>query len=98
MGMEDAASLATLLNRDVKKEDIARRLQLYNKLRYPRTVACKFSSEIFKLGWSTNPDEAAAQCMEQKVPGVALPKDVIAFLFQYDPVQEAKDALAAEGN
>lgn len=95
MGMEDAATLATLLDHNVTKEDLPRRLELYNQLRYPRTVTTKFASEIFKLGWTTNPDEAAQELLTQKVPGAVLPKDAQKYLFTYDVVQEAKNALAA---
>jgi len=95
MGIEDAGTLATLLDRNVTKEDIPRRLELYNQLRYPRTVTCKFASEIFKLGWTTNPDEAAQKLLTQKVPDAYLPKDPPAYLFKYDVVQEARNALAA---
>jgi len=95
MGMEDAGTLATLLDGNVTKGDLPKRLELYNQLRYPRTVTCKFASEIFKLGWTTNPDEAAQELLTQKVPGAHLPKDPPAYLFKYDVVQEAKNALAA---
>lgn len=93
MGIEDGAVLGTLLDANTNSDNLAQRLDLYNKARYPRTVIVKFGSEMLKLFADSR--EEAERLLQEKVPGALLPQDMEGYLWSFDAIQNAKDMLAA---
>lgn len=87
-GFEDAAALATLLDSKTAPEDIPARLQLYNKIRYPRALTVMFMSMVH--------DENRGSVLEQLrkfVPNAEYPEDMFEYTWLSDPVHEARIAL-----
>ncbi|KIL92376.1 3-hydroxybenzoate 6-hydroxylase 1 [Fusarium avenaceum] len=88
---EDAAALGILFPADITLEDIPRRLELYNQLRYTRAVTVMFMSKVN--------DERRGTMMEDLrkfVPDAELPPDMFPYLWNHYVIQDAQKALARE--
>ncbi|KAM0231395.1 hypothetical protein ACHAPO_008505 [Fusarium lateritium] len=88
---EDAAALGILFPADTTIQDIPRRLELYNQLRYPRAVTVMFMSKVN--------DERRGLMMEDLrkfVPGAELPPDMFPYLWNNFVIQDAQKTLAWE--
>ncbi|KAB2578065.1 Salicylate hydroxylase [Lasiodiplodia theobromae] len=92
-GIEDAACLGELLTSDATVKDVPERLELYNKLRYERGVTLKCASEVGVLA-GVDPD-TRLENLRKFVPNGQLPEDVDAYIWLYNPVKEAQEALRA---
>jgi len=92
MGIEDAAVLGVLFDKNMDAGMVESRLKLYNELRYERTATVKFASEIVKVSWKElgNTNE---EILRRKLPDASLPKDMEAYLWSFDAVAEAEKAL-----
>ncbi|KAG9494997.1 hypothetical protein J7337_013226 [Fusarium musae] len=87
---EDAAALGILFPADTTVDDVPRRLELYNKLRYPRSVTVMFMSKIN--------DERRGEMMDDLrkfVPDAELPPNIFPYLWNNFVLDDAKEALAA---
>ncbi|CAJ0547396.1 Ff.00g041500.m01.CDS01 [Fusarium sp. VM40] len=88
---EDAAALGILFPADITLEDIPRRLELYNQLRYTRAVTVMFMSKVN--------DERRGTMMEDLrkfVPDAELPPDMFPYLWNDYVIQDAQNALVRE--
>ncbi|KAF5607442.1 3-hydroxybenzoate 6-hydroxylase 1 [Fusarium pseudoanthophilum] len=86
---EDAAALGVLFPADTTVDDVPRRLELYNKLRYPRSVTVMFMSKIN--------DERRGEMMEDLrkfVPDAELPPNIFPYLWNNFVLEDAQKALA----
>ncbi|OMP82272.1 3-hydroxybenzoate 6-hydroxylase 1 [Diplodia seriata] len=92
-GVEDAACLGELFTSDATVRDVPERLELYNKLRYERGVTLKFTSEVGVLA-GVDPD-TRLENLKKFVPNGEVPKDPDAYIWLYNPVKEAQEALQA---
>ncbi|KAH7234626.1 uncharacterized protein BKA55DRAFT_136678 [Fusarium redolens] len=87
---EDAAALGVLFPADTTVDDVPRRLELYNKVRYPRSVTVMFMSKIN--------DERRGEMMEDLrkfVPDAELPPNIFPYLWNNFVLDDAQKALAA---
>ncbi|QKD62904.2 uncharacterized protein FOBCDRAFT_246147 [Fusarium oxysporum Fo47] len=87
---EDAAALGVLFPADTTVDDVPKRLELYNKLRYPRSVTVMFMSKIN--------DERRGEMMEDLrkfVPDAELPPNIFPYLWNNFVLDDAQKALAA---
>ncbi|RBQ80951.1 hypothetical protein FVER14953_10647 [Fusarium verticillioides] len=87
---EDAAALGILFPANTTVDDVPRRLELYNKLRYPRSVTVMFMSKIN--------DERRGEMMDDLrkfVPDAELPPNIFPYLWNNFVLDDAKEALAA---
>ncbi|EXL78283.1 hypothetical protein FOPG_07456 [Fusarium oxysporum f. sp. conglutinans race 2 54008] len=87
---EDAAALGVLFPADTTVDDVPKRLELYNKLRYPRSVTVMFMSKIN--------DERRGETMEDLrkfVPDAELPPNIFPYLWNNFVLDDAQKALAA---
>nr|RBR01147.1 hypothetical protein FVER53263_10647 [Fusarium verticillioides] len=87
---EDAAALGILFPADTTVDDVPRRLELYNKLRYPRSVTVMFMSKIN--------DERRGEMMDDLrkfVPDAELPPNIFPYLWNNFVLDDANEALAA---
>ncbi|KAH7147530.1 hypothetical protein DER46DRAFT_704086 [Fusarium sp. MPI-SDFR-AT-0072] len=87
---EDAAALGVLFPADTTVDDVPQRLELYNKLRYPRSVTVMFMSKIN--------DERRGEMMEDLrkfVPDAELPPNIFPYLWNNFVLDDAQKALAA---
>ncbi|KAF4339358.1 3-hydroxybenzoate 6-hydroxylase 1 [Fusarium beomiforme] len=87
---EDAAALGILFPADTTADDVPQRLELYNKVRYPRSVTVMFMSKIN--------DERRGEMMEDLrkfVPDAELPPDIFPYLWNNFVLDDARKALAA---
>ncbi|KAF4302150.1 Monooxygenase FAD-binding protein [Botryosphaeria dothidea] len=92
-GCEDAACLGELFTSDALPKDVAERLQLYNDLRYERGMTLKCASEIGVLA-GVDPD-TRQESLRKFVPNGAIPGDTDKYIWLYNPVKEAQEALHA---
>ncbi|OJD32051.1 fad binding domain protein [Diplodia corticola] len=92
-GVEDAACLGELFTSDATARDVPERLGLYNKLRYERGVTLKITSEVGVLA-GVNPD-TRLENLRKYVPNGSVPEDPDAYIWLYNPVKEAREALQA---
>jgi len=75
---------------DTTVDDVPKRLELYNKLRYPRSVTVMFMSKIN--------DERRGEMMEDLrkfVPDAELPPNIFPYLWNNFVLDDAQKALAA---
>lgn len=88
---EDAAALAGVLTANTTPEKLSQRLDLYNKLRFSHSVTVMMMSR-------TNEERRAEMLDELRryVPNAELPKDMFAFTWPSDPMQEAAQLVASE--
>ncbi|KAG4262840.1 hypothetical protein FPRO03_10203 [Fusarium proliferatum] len=87
---EDAAALGVLFPADTTLDDVPQRLELYNKLRYPRSVTVMFMSKIN--------DERRGEMMDDLrkfVPDAELPPNIFPYLWNNFVLDDAQKALAA---
>ncbi|CVL03724.1 related to salicylate 1-monooxygenase [Fusarium mangiferae] len=87
---EDAAALGVLFPADTTLDDVPKRLELYNKLRYPRSVTVMFMSKIN--------DERRGEMMDDLrkfVPDAELPPNIFPYLWNNFVLDDAQKALAA---
>ena len=69
-------------------EQVAQRLQLYNKVRYDRAVTVMMMSKTH--------DERRAEMLEELhkyVPNAELPPDMFSFTWSSDPIRDARRLL-----
>ncbi|KAF5962598.1 salicylate 1-monooxygenase [Fusarium bulbicola] len=86
---EDAAALGVLFPADTTVHDVPQQLELYNKLRYPRSVTVMFMSKIN--------DERRGEMMEDLrkfVPDAELPPNIFPYLWNNFVLEDAQRALA----
>ncbi|KAF5675986.1 3-hydroxybenzoate 6-hydroxylase 1 [Fusarium circinatum] len=84
-----AAALGVLFPADTTVDDVPQRLELYNKLRYPRSVTVMFMSKIN--------DERRGEMMENLrkfVPDAELPPNIFPYLWNNFVLDDAQKALA----
>lgn len=89
--LEDGAALGTLFPADTTVDQIPRRLELYNKLRYGRAVTVMFMSKIN--------DERRGEMMDDLrkfVPDAQLPKSMFEYAWHSYVVRDAQKLLANE--
>ncbi|KAI1046444.1 hypothetical protein LB505_013142 [Fusarium chuoi] len=87
---EDAAALGVLFPADTTLDVVPQRLELYNKLRYPRSVTVMFMSKIN--------DERRGEMMDDLrkfVPDAELPPNIFPYLWNNFVLDDAQKALAA---
>ncbi|KLO97338.1 salicylate 1-monooxygenase [Fusarium fujikuroi] len=87
---EDAAALGVLFPADTTLDDVPQRLELYNKVRYPRSVTVMFMSKIN--------DERRGEMMDDLrrfVPDAELPPNIFPYLWNNFVLDDAQKALAA---
>jgi salicylate hydroxylase len=75
---------------DTKPEQIAERLQMYNDIRYERTVTILFMSRVG--------NEDRAEVMEELkryVPDATMPENMVMYAWDSYPVKAAEKALAS---
>ncbi|RKL41506.1 hypothetical protein BFJ72_g5398 [Fusarium proliferatum] len=87
---EDAAALGVLFPADTTLDDVPQRLELYNRLRYPRSVTVMFMSKIN--------DERRGEMMDDLrkfVPDAELPPNIFPYLWNNFVLDDAQKALAA---
>ncbi|KAH6950329.1 3-hydroxybenzoate 6-hydroxylase 1 [Ilyonectria robusta] len=88
---EDCAALGTLFPADTTVDQIPRRLELYNKLRYHRAVTIMFMSKIN--------DERRGEMMEDLrkfVPDAQLPNSMFEYSWDSYVVRDAQELLKTE--
>jgi salicylate hydroxylase len=88
--IEDAAALGALFLSDTKPEQITERLQMYNDIRYERTVTILFTSRVGV--------EDRAEVMgdlKRYVPDAKLPENSVLYAWDSYPVKAAEQALAS---
>ncbi|VUC32393.1 unnamed protein product [Clonostachys rosea] len=88
---EDGAALGVLFSKDATVDDIPRRLELYNRVRYARAVTVMFMSKVN--------DERRGAMMEDLrkfVPDAVLPPDMFPYLWNNYVLRDAQKALEEE--
>lgn len=91
--IEDAGALGALFLPDTKPEQITERLQMYNDIRYERTVTILFTSRVG--------NEERAEVMEELrryIPDAKMPENQVQYAWDSYPMKEAEKALAAAGH
>lgn len=89
-GFEDAAVLGTLLDESCDIANLAERLHMYEKIRYPRAITVMYMSMVH--------EEKRAEQLEvlrSFVPGAELPKDMFRYTWMSDPIGQARAELNA---
>jgi salicylate hydroxylase len=90
---EDGAALGVLFPADTTVDDIPRRLELYNRVRYARAVTVMFMSKVN--------DERRGMMMEDLhkfVPDAVLPPDMFPYLWNNYVLQDAQKALEEQAH
>ncbi|KAL4757336.1 uncharacterized protein BDW70DRAFT_153410 [Aspergillus foveolatus] len=86
---EDAAALAGVMTADTTVDQISRRLELYNELRYAHAVTVMVMSRIN--------DERRGEMLDELrryVPNAELPHEMFEFTWPSDPIKEAAHLVA----
>ena len=87
---EDAAALAGVMTADTTVDQIPRRLELYNELRYAHAVTVMMMSRIN--------DERRGEMLDELrryVPNAELPHEMFEFTWPSDPIKEAAHLVAS---
>ncbi|KAI8273882.1 hypothetical protein K4K60_010305 [Colletotrichum sp. SAR11_57] len=86
--LEDGAALGALLPYDTLSSQVNRRLQLFNKVRYARTITVMVMS-------STSDDRRAGKMpeLQRYVPDARLPKNMFEYTWSSYATLEARRAL-----
>ncbi|KAJ4246084.1 hypothetical protein NW762_013829 [Fusarium torreyae] len=87
---EDAAALGILFPAEMTAGDVPKRLEAYNKLRYPRSVIVMFMSKVN--------DERRGEMMDDLrkfVPDAVLPPNIFPYLWNNHVLDDAQKALSA---
>ncbi|KAI9372362.1 hypothetical protein BJX61DRAFT_507589 [Aspergillus egyptiacus] len=86
--LEDAAALAGVMTADTTTEQIPRRLDLYNKLRYSHAVTVMMMSRT-----SDDRRHEMADELRRFVPDAEIPADMVAFTWPSDPMSDAAEVV-----
>lgn len=89
---EDGAALGALFTSDVTPEQVAQRLEMYDRVRYERAVTVMIMSK-------TSDDRRGEMLEELRryVPDAELPKDMVAFSWSSYPAEDARRVLRNSG-
>ncbi|KAH7072043.1 hypothetical protein BKA63DRAFT_567972 [Paraphoma chrysanthemicola] len=88
---EDAAALGALLPAHTRPEDVNRRLQMYNDIRYKQAVTVLFMSRV-----GDEHREVVMEDLRKYIPDAELPQNMWLYAWDSFPVKEAERALALE--
>ena len=87
-GVEDAYVLATILDESAVASEVEALLRLYNNLRYERGTIMKYASH------AREDPEGSATKLKELVPGAEIPVGMVDYIWAYNGIPIAKNALA----